>query len=89
MKFNPTTNKLFTDDNTFIKHLHCPRGVQWDEMRHVNSQHRHCAFCDKNVIDIQRMDDAEVLAIARQDAKACFKLNINANNIQVINHNVE
>lgn len=89
MKFNPSTNQLFTDDNVFIKKLHCPRGVQWDELHQVGSQHRHCALCDKNVTDIQGMDDETVLEIARQDINVCLKLDINNANIQVINHNVD
>lgn len=37
-------------------------------------------------MDIQGLADAEVLAIAQQDKNACFKLNINDENIEVINH---
>lgn len=89
MKFNPTTKKLFTDSNVFIKKLHCPRGVQWDELHAAGPQQRHCAFCEKNVVDIQGREDEAVLLLAQQDKHVCFKLDINDTNIQVINHNVE
>lgn len=89
MKFNPTTKKLYTSDNVFIKRLHCPWNMRWQDMSEINAQQRHCASCEKNVMDIQGLSDAEVLAIAQQDKNACFKLNINSSNIQVINHNVD
>lgn len=89
MKFNPSTKKLFTDSNVFIKKLHCPRDVQWHELHEVESQQRHCAFCEKNVVDIQGREDEAVLLLAQQDKNACFKLDINDANIQVINHIVD
>ena len=88
MKFNPSTKRLYTDDNVLIKQLRCPRNVRWELMSDVASRQRHCGFCERNITDIQGLADAEVLAIAQQDKNACFKLELNDENIEVINHHV-
>ena len=88
MKFNPITQQLYTDTNILIKQLHCPHDVRWEHMNDVATRQKHCAFCEKNVTDIESLDDAAVLAIAQRDKNACFKLDLNDANIEVINHNV-
>jgi hypothetical protein len=88
MKFNPSTKQLLTNEGVLIKNLHCPRGVKWSDLGQTDSFQRHCEFCEKNIVDIQNLDDETVLAIAIRDTGACLKLDINDSNIRVINHKV-
>ncbi len=88
MKFNPVTKRLLTNDGDLIKILHCPLGVDWQNLNKVSSYQRYCEFCDKNIIDIRHLDDKAVMTLVAQDPSVCLKLDINDPNIRVVHHDL-
>jgi hypothetical protein len=85
MKFNPITNKLFSDEGGFIKYLHCPFKVEWHTLR-VNSDNgkRSCEICDRDILETENLSDSEILSIIKDNSHACLKLNFNQENLEII-----
>lgn len=85
MKFNPITNKLFSDDGDFIKHLHCPFKVEWEtlESNSYNSN-RNCGICEREIIDTNHLKDNEILSFIGDNPNACLKLNFNQENLEIV-----
>ena len=86
MKYNPTTKKLFTDENVLIKELHCPYKIHWNELESTEgSGIRSCNICDKSITDTALLTDEDVLKLARKDPTVCLKVDLNQENIRVVN----
>lgn len=85
MKFNPITNELFSNEGTFIKHLHCPFKVEWDTLR-LNSDNgkRSCEICDREILETEDLADIEILSFMKDNPYACLKLNFNQENLEII-----
>ena len=89
MKYNPITQKLFTDDNVLIKKLHCPYRVRWNELTSSESSGvRSCNICEKNITDTMLLTDQGVLRLTREDPGVCLKVDLNQENIRVVNCDV-
>lgn len=85
MKFNPITNKLFSDDGDFIKHLHCPYKVEWDTLEgNSENGNRSCAICEREILDTYLLEDSEILSIIGDNPNACLKLNFNQENLEIV-----
>lgn len=84
MKFNPLTNKVYTDRYQFIKKLHCPYKMQWNDMEGNKSSHRHCSMCENTVINTDQIEDQKLLSIVRKNPKCCLKIDLNQDNITII-----
>ncbi len=85
MKFNPITNKLFSDDGNFIKQLHCPYKVEWDTLE-VNSYNgnRSCVICEREIIDTDHLKDSDILSFIKDNPSGCLKLNFNQENLEIV-----
>ena len=51
MKFNPITQRLFTDDRCLIKRLHCPFKVDWRKLEPTpkDATARACDRCHHSI----------------------------------------
>ena len=87
MKLDPIQRRLYTDSGQFLKQLHCPRGVGWNDLAvgHAQTQ-RQCSACDRGIHATDRLTDAEVRAIIRADASACLNVGLQQDNIRVVTH---
>lgn len=85
MKFDPETKELFTDSGEFIKVLHCPRKMRWEQLAISEvSPHRTCEACDHPVFDTAAMSDEDVLATVRADPSTCLCIRASQENVTLI-----
>lgn len=89
MKFNPITNKLFSNDGGFIKKLHCPFKVEWETLNgNSENGNRSCGICDREIIDTNHLNDSEILSVIGDKPNACLKLNFNQINLEIVYRDV-
>ena len=88
MKFNPITNNLFTDDGRLIKQLHCPKNMNWDQLKkeEVNLKKRLCSACNHPVLDTQFYSEENLTKLLEKDPRTCLKIDLDQNNIEIIIH---
>lgn len=84
MKYNPITKTLFTDDNQFLKKMHCPYKMDWNSLESLSSNSRSCYTCQKPIYDAMQLSDNELLEEFKQNPDTCVKININS--IIITNH---
>ena len=84
MKFNPHTNRLFTDDNRLIKQLVCPYRANWMRFTATSDpKARLCDVCDHRVTDTALMTEDEVVALMAADADACLKVDFDQDSLTI------
>lgn len=89
MKFDPATQRLFTDAGELIKVLHCPLRMRWEQLAaRDGSPHRTCAECGHQVLDTAVMTDAEALARVRAEPSACLCVSANQKNVTLVTTSV-
>jgi hypothetical protein len=89
MKFNPITQRLYTDDNVLIKQLHCPYRMAWHELAATNDASiRLCAVCVKSISDTDGLTDQAVLELVRENSSACLRVSLDQDNVQVVHWDV-
>lgn len=76
MKYNPYTQKLFSDQGEFIKQMHCPLKKQWKDLRKG-----FCKSCSEQVHDTKNMTDLEVLNLLKDNPQACIKIDLHNLNL--------
>ena len=82
MKFNPHTQRLFTDDGRLIKQLHCPFHLDWSKLGPTDDPAaRHCGICQHSVADTARFTDDELLALMADNPNACLKVDLYQDNL--------
>jgi len=86
MIYKISTKELFSDEEVFIKKLHCPHLIKWQEMNKIKGRsEKACQICEKNVYDTETMSDEQVVDLIARDSQACLKINPNQRNIKVMN----
>lgn len=95
MIFDPVTGGLWASDGTFIKRLHCPKGLRWDELGR-SSQHpagslvaaversRDCSHCQSKVTSLEGLSDGEAVALLEEQPEACVYLRGDWQNVTVL-----
>jgi hypothetical protein len=84
MKYNPTTQELFTDKGTFLKKLHCPLSKQWEELHPTNLlKGKMCDQCKKAVHDTAQLSDEQLSALLKNDVHTCLKIDLNQENLTI------
>ena len=82
MKFNPHTNRLFTDDGLLIKRLHCPFRLDWRKLEPTDDPAaRRCDICQHTVTDTAHRTEAELLALMAENTKTCLKVDLYQDNL--------
>lgn len=82
MKFNPHTNKLFTDDGRLIKKLHCPFRLDWNKLGPSDDPAaRRCDICQHAVTDTARLTEDDLLTLMKDNPKACLKVDLYQDNL--------
>jgi len=85
MKFNPISKNLYTDEGAFIKRLHCPYGIGWNQLStSENGNGRACSLCKKSVEDTSYMTDNMALTCGKDFPDTCFRVNIESDNVTVV-----
>ncbi len=84
MKYNPITKTLYTDDNLFLKKMHCPFKMDWNNLKSTSPNSRSCTNCQKPIYDAMQLSDNELLDIFKQNPDTCVKIDINS--IIITNH---
>jgi len=84
MKFDPLTKEIFTDTGEFVKAMHCPYKMRWEDLEPENSQKRKCSTCDRFILDTKDLTDETLMKIVSQNADTCLKIDLNQKNIKVI-----
>lgn len=88
MKFDPLTKDVFTDKDEFVKTMHCPYNMSWDDLQYANSTMRNCSTCQKFIVDTEHMADEELLMMVRQHPETCLKIDLNQNNVKIISNGI-
>jgi hypothetical protein len=53
MKFNPRTQRLFTNEGRLIKRMHCPLRIDWAKLEMTSDPaSRRCGICQHKVSDL-------------------------------------
>ena len=82
MKFNPHTNRLFTDDGRLLKRLHCPFRLDWNKLGPTDDPGaRSCHICQHAVTDTAQRTEDELLALMSANPKACLKVDLSQDNL--------
>ena len=83
MKFNPVTNQLFSNSGKFLKELHCPLDLDWEDLERISTQdqNRRCAHCDRKIIDTAFLTEEELSDILHDDKNTCLKIDLNQPNL--------
>ena len=85
MKFDPISNRLYTDEKVLLKQLHCPYGMSWDSLQTTgDGAVRLCDVCERSIIDTAGLRDDELLAIVRVNPSTCLRVSLNQDNLRVI-----
>lgn len=85
MKFDLSTNYLFTDAFRLIKQLACRFQVDWDKLSPTDDPTvRHCSTCQHGIHDTAGLTDAQVLDIMERDPRTCLKLNFSQDNLTLL-----
>ena len=89
MKFNPITKEVFTDNNEFIKKMHCPCGMTWSDLEPIDkSSSKKCSTCNQSIIDTEFLTDTEVLSLVIKHPQTCLKIDLNQKNIRLLAHGI-
>jgi len=85
MKYNPITQKLFTNDMIFIKQLSCPYNIRWDMLPKNNddTEKRFCFLCQDYIYDTNELSDTKVLQMVKNKPDTCLKLSNEQKNIKI------
>ena len=88
MKFNPHTNKLFTDEGRLIKRLHCPFRLDWNKLGPMDDPNsRLCDISQHAVTDTAHLTEAELLALMAENPQACLKVDLYQDNLTLTYQN--
>jgi hypothetical protein len=88
MRFDPITKQVYTNNGEFIKKMHCPYKINWDNLEATSTTSRKCSNCDHLIIDTEYMSDDELLHMVTQNPDTCLKLDLNQHNLQIISNGI-
>jgi hypothetical protein len=84
MKFDPVSKRLYTNDNVFLKQLHCPYRMSWENLQPKSDERlRLCEVCERRIIDTIELNDEEVLTLVTKDPASCLRVSLNQENLRV------
>ena len=85
MIFKLATKELFSNKGAFIKKLHCPYHIKWQELDSFKSSaHKTCSLCKKTIYNSTDMNESQVVDLVARDPEACLKIDLNQNNIKTV-----
>jgi len=86
MLFKFTTKELFSNKGDFIKKLHCPFHIKWQELNDFKGvTNKACNICKKTIYNSINMSDQQIIDLVARDSEACLKISLNQNNIKTVN----
>ena len=85
MIFKFATKEIFSDKGTFIKKLHCPYHVKWQNLDDFKqSAHKACNICNKTIYNTASMNDQQIADLVAKDSQACLKISLNQINVKTV-----
>ena len=85
MIFKFATKELFSDTGDFIKKLHCPHYIKWQDLNDFKgSTHKACNICNKTIYNSASMNDQQIIDLVTKDSQACLKIRLNQNNLKTV-----
>ncbi len=85
MIFKLSTKELFSNEGVFIKKLHCPYYIKWQELDDSKcATHKECSVCNKTIYNSINMNDQQIVDLVARDPEACLKISLNQNNIKTV-----
>lgn len=81
MLFSPTSRTLWDRDGRLLKRLSCPKGASADDLRGGA-----CRLCDREVLRLDRVTEAEALARLRAEPALCVSVPFNTPHIRILPH---
>lgn len=85
MKFDLSTNYLFTDDFWLIKQLACRFQEGWDKLSPTDDLSvRLCSICQHGIRDTARLTYTQILDIMERDPLTCLKLDFSQDNLTLL-----
>lgn len=85
MIYNPLTKQLFTNNNEFLKQLHCPLQMQWHNLALADAGNKLCNGCNKTIINTEVLEENEVVNLLKENPHTCITINLNQENITINN----
>ena len=85
MIFKFATKELFSDKGVFIKKLHCPYHIKWQNLNNFKgTANRACNICDKTIYNSANMSDQQIVDLVTLDPKVCLKVGLNQSNVKTV-----
>ena len=81
MLLNPINRTLWDEEGRLLKRLFCPKGATASDLRDGA-----CRICDREVLALDRVPEAEALARLRADPDLCVSLRLDAPNLRILPH---
>ena len=81
MIYDQATETLYGDDGAFIRKVHCPLALRPSDLEPTTSSNRACSACNKTILNINEMTDAEVRAAGHSNPQLCVFATEAAKNI--------
>ena len=79
------TKELFSDKGVFIKKLHCPYHIKWQDLNDLKcATHKACSICNKTIYNSINMNDQQIVDLVTRDSKACLKISLNQSNVKTV-----
>ena len=88
MKYDVIKKDLYTESGVFIKTLHCPYKMNWNELKKTNLVDRKCSNCDHLIIDTKYQTDEQLLKLISKNPNTCFKIDFGQNNVKLISNGI-
>jgi hypothetical protein len=90
MKYNPITQKLYTDTGSFLKKLHCPLTKQWEQLDITSSaMAKTCTTCNKAVYETSLLKDTELQDLLQNAPEICLKVDLKQSNLTITYSNAK
>ena len=85
MMIDVKTGNLFTDTESFLKRLHCPKHADWDSMAESGLPDvKVCRECARVVHDTSAMTDDDLVQLLERNPAACLKISLTQSNCTVL-----
>jgi hypothetical protein len=85
MRYDRTTQSLYSDSSELIRKFRCPLAKAWDHLSSTSNNYvRYCGSCSKNVMDITPFDERQMIALFKVHPEQCAHLNFEESEEKIV-----